>query len=86
MTHILAIVPGARNIIARAVTPPLVVLLATAGVQAAEKQTPIDRHAVVTRHNVTLTSFGVEQRRVQGVRTLAIPEVRGMYFTVRSSG
>lgn len=45
------------------ITLPLVVLLAVAGVQAAEKQTPIDRHAIVTRHNVTLTSFSVDVPR-----------------------
>ena len=49
--------------IARIIIRPLAVLLAAAGGHAAEDPTPIDRHAVVSRHNVTLTSFGVDVPR-----------------------
>jgi hypothetical protein len=49
--------------ISRAIPLSLAVLSSAAAVHAAEQQTPIDRHAVVSRHNVTLTSFGVEVPR-----------------------
>lgn len=49
--------------IARIITLPLAVLLAAVVGHAAEHQAPIDRHTVVSRHNVTLTSFNMDVPR-----------------------